>query len=306
MEVQSGGTMQKPSFKARLRAWWEGDILPAPKVAPAAAVAPAKPASRLPPPPVHPADRPDIRVPQDVWGEGFAGPGGPDFILKLVNPFAVTSESTLLEFGCGLGGGTRAVSEKFGIWIAGFEPDPDFAEAGYEISLRKGMKRAEIKPYNAQEFAPKRSYYDGVYSHDTLHTLPAKEKLLGIFANCLKPRGHIAITDFVLAPGVSAEDPRLANFSGRAGQLSHFWSDEEYQKQMSALKFDIRIDEDLTESYRAMILDGWVNFTGSGDAQKSAKSFPDEMVAEVDFWTRRTGTIDSGAIQLRRYHAIKM
>ncbi|HEY4161783.1 MAG TPA: methyltransferase domain-containing protein [Dongiaceae bacterium] len=308
MGVQSGEVAQKLSFKTRLRAWWEGDILSEPKAtpAPAAAAQPAAKASRLPAVPVHPVDRADIRFPQHVWGDGFAGPGDAAFILKLVNPFAVNSESTLMDFGASLGGGARAISEKFGIWITGFEPDPDLAVAGHEISMRKGMKRAEVKPYSLQDFAPKAASFDGVFSHDTLHTLPGKEKLLGTFVNCLKPRGHIAITDFVVAPGISAGDERLAKFTGRAGQLSHFWSDQQYQAQLSALKFDIRIDEDITASYRSMIIEGWVNFTESGGSRSAAKEFPDEMVAEADFWTRRTAAIDSGIIQLRRYHAIKI
>lgn len=304
MAAPSGGTARRPSFKARLSAWWEGDILPeAPLAAPivVSAVAPRVAAA-----PVHPLDRPEIKIPQQVWGDGFMGPGGADFILNLVNPFGVNPQSTLLDFGAGLGGGTRAVVERFGIWITGFEPDPDLAMAGQEISIRKGMKKAEIKPYNAQDFIPKASSFDGVFSHETLYTLPGKEKLLGSFAHCLKSRGQIAITDFVLLPDVSPDDARLRSLTGRAGQSGHFWTDAEYQKQFAALKFDIRVNEDITAAYRGMIIERWVGFTESGGGRALAKSFPDEMVAEVDFWTRRIAAIDSGVVELRRYHGIKM
>jgi SAM-dependent methyltransferase len=304
MAAQSSSVMQKPSFKTRFRAWWEGED-PAPEP-PKAAVVTVVPASRPAAAPVHPIDRPEIKVPQQVWGEGFTGPGGANFILSLVNPFAVNSESTLMDFGAGLGGGARAVSEKFGVWITGYEPDPDLAAAGQEISMRKGMKKAEIRPYSAQEFMPKAASFDGILSHETLYTLAGKDKLFGAFEHCLKPRGQIAITDFVLAPGVSADDERLGKLTGRAGQTGAFWSDQDYQKQMRTLKFDIRVNEDITANYRSMIIESWVNFTESGGGRNSARNFPDEMVAEVDFWTRRTAAIDSGAVQLRRYHAIKM
>ena len=307
--VESGAAeKQKPTFKARFRAWWEGyDLTPEPE--PVTPTLSPKPASGPPapsPPPGPSLDQAVVTVVQHIWGEGFSRPGGAAAILTLVKPFALNPSMTVMDFGAGLGGGTRAVSNEFGIWVHGFEPDAVMAEAAQELSTRKGAKKTEIKPYVAHDFQPKAGTYDCIYSSETLHIVPDKEKLLGTFERTLKARGQISITDFVRTPGTAADDPRLAGFVTRSGKPGHFWSNDEYLSRMKGLKFDIRVDEDLTASYRSMVIEAWVNFTQDAAGTAYTRTHPEEMVAEVSLWTQRMAALDSGALQLRRYYAIKM
>ena len=295
----------KPSFKARFKAWWEGYDLNAPEpAAPEPVVAPA--AVEAPPAPVPPLEQPYIKVAQYIWGESLTGPGGTAAILTLVKPFALDPSMTVMDFACGLGGGTRAVSEEFGVWVNGFEPDAIMAAGGQELSVKKGAKKAEIKPCTVQDFQPKAATYDCIYSSEALYIVQEKEKLLGSFERALKARGQIALTDFVRTPGTKADDPRLADFTTRDGKAGHFWLGDEYLAKMKALKFDVRVDEDLTASYRTSVIEAWVNFTQDASASGPARAHPDELVAEVSLWTKRVAALDSGALQLRRYYAIKM
>jgi SAM-dependent methyltransferase len=293
----------KPSFKVRFKAWWEGYELSTEPAAPApAAAAPAAP----PAAPLPLLDRPETKVQQQIWGEGFTQPGGAGFILTMVKPFALNPSMTVMDFGAGLGGGTRAVSDEFKIWVTGFEADPVLAEAAQELSTRKGAKKAEIKAYRAAEFQPKPGSYDCIFSHASLHRLEEKSKLLGLFERALKSRGQVSITDFVRAPGVAADDPRLSDFGAARGEVNRFWASEEYLKQFKDLKVDIRVDEDKSDLYRAAVIEAWVNFTTDAAGLACARAHPDEAVAEVALWTRRVTALDSGALQLRRYYGIKM
>src|SRR5690242_3631345 len=133
----------KPSFKTRLKAWWEGyDVnAPAEEPLPEPALGPVTP--EAPPPEIPPLEQPHIKIAQYIWGESLTGPGGVAAILKLVKPFALDPSMTVMDFGSGLGGGTRAVSEEFGLWVNGFEPDPVMAAGGQELSIKKGAKKAE-------------------------------------------------------------------------------------------------------------------------------------------------------------------
>jgi SAM-dependent methyltransferase len=265
-----------------------------------AAAAPAVPVDVV----VPLLDRPATRVAQQLWGEGFTQPGGAGFVLTMVKTFALNPSMTVMDFGAGLGGGTRAVSDEFGVWVQGFESDLSVAEAAQELSTKKGAKKAEIKPYRPQEFQPKAASVDCIFSHAALYRLGEKEKLLGLFERALKPRGQCSITDFVRAPGVAADDPRLKEFAAGAG--SSFALNDDYLKQFKALKIDIRVDEDQTASYRTAVIDGWVNFTSDAAGLACTKAHPEEAVAEVALWTRRVAALDSGALQLRRYYGIKM
>ena len=91
----------KPSFKTRLKAWWEG-YDPADLMAEALPVEPvlvtATPAE-APPAEVPPLEQPHIKVAQQIWGEGFMRPGGAAAILTLVKPFAINPSMTVMEFG---------------------------------------------------------------------------------------------------------------------------------------------------------------------------------------------------------------
>jgi len=108
----------------------------------------------------------------------------------------------------------------------------------------------------------------------------------------------------VRAPGVASDDPRLKEFAADAG--SKFWLSEDYLKQFKALKVDVRVDEDQTDAYRAAVIEAWVNFTTDAPGMACTRAYPEEAVAEVGLWTRRVAALDSGALQLRRYYAIKM
>jgi SAM-dependent methyltransferase len=295
----------KPSFKTRFKAWWEGydvaDLMgePAPEPEPVAPV-------ETPPEEIPPLEQPYIKIAQTIWGESLVGPGGTSAILTLVKPFAFDPSMTVMDFGCGLGGGTRAVSEQFGVWVSGFEPDAIMAEGGQELSTKKGAKKAEIKPCTVKDFQPKAAAYDCIYSSEALYTVPEKEKLLGNFERALKARGQIALTDFVRTPGTKPDDPRLKDFVTRDGKAGHFWLGDDYLAKMKGLKFDVRVDEDLTASYRANVIEAFVNFTQDSVASAAARAHPDELVQEVSLWTKRVAALDSGALQLRRYYAIKM
>jgi SAM-dependent methyltransferase len=294
----------KPPFKTRFKAWWEGTDLPAPMIAPTPASSAPTAVAKTAAAELPVIDRPAIKVAQQLWGEGFVQPGGAELILTLVKPLAINNSMTVMDFGAGLGGGTRAVSEEFDVWVQGQEGDLKTAEAAQAISTKKGVKRAEIKPYRAQEFQPKPGSCDCIFSHATLYKLQEKEKLLGQFERTLKTRGQLSMTDFVRAPGIAADDPRLREFAAAEG--SSIWLDEDYKKQFKALKFDIRVDEDLTAGYRAGIINAWVGFTSDPPGLACAKAYPEEAVAEVALWTRRIAALDSGALQLRRYYGIKM
>ena len=297
---QSLAQPPNPPFKARFKAWWEGTELPVHIPAPVAAAPAAAPDA----PPLPLLDRPATTVAPQLWGQGFTQPGGGSFVLDLVKPFALNNSMTVMDFGAGLGGGTRAVCDQFDVWVQGLEASPEMASAAQELSTRKGAKKAEIKLYRAQDFQPKAASIDCIFSHASLYRVKEKDKLLGLFERALKPRGQISITDFVRAPGVAADDPRLRDCAAEPG--SAFWLNDDYQKQFKALKVDVRVDEDQSDHYRAAVIEAWVNFITDAPGMACAKAYPDEAVAEVALWTRRVAALDSGTLQLRRYYGIKM
>ena len=100
----------KTPFRQRFKAWWEGQELAEPveeiKVE-------EKPVDNLPAFPTEslpPLEEPIVKLSMAVWGEGNSKPGDRDYYLHLVQPLNLTPTTTLLDFGCGLGGGARTIA----------------------------------------------------------------------------------------------------------------------------------------------------------------------------------------------------
>src|SRR4051794_33650709 len=200
----------KPTFKTRFKAWWEGYDLTSPEVeSPPPEPVLAVPTTVEAASPLPPLEQPHIKVAQQVWGDGFTRPGREASILTLVKPFALDPSMTVMDFGAELGGGTRAVSNEFGVWVNGFEPDPVLAAGGQELSVKKGAKKAEVKHCTMADFQPKAATYDCIFSSEALYIVQEKEKLLTSCERALKARGQIAFTDFVRAPGSKPDDAPL-------------------------------------------------------------------------------------------------
>ena len=303
----------KAKLKDRFRAWWEGYELesaarPAANGAASPDPRPKAVEPQFPIVPLFPWESPQIRIEQQIWGAGFHKPGGNEYILMLVKPFALNPSMSVMELGAGLGGGTRVVATEFGVWVSGYEPNADLAKAGKELSIMAGLeKKAEIIRYDEEQFAPRDGAYDCILSSETLFLVKDKDKLLVKIERALKTRGQVVITDFVRAEGVAEDDPRVQGLEGWDGAKNAFWTDADYVRRFRELNFDLRVNEDMTQNYRRMVMEGWVNFTqAGGEKAANARAFPDAVVAEVELWTKRMAAMDAGALKVMRFYAIKL
>ena len=213
-----------------------------------------------------------------------------------------------MDFGAGLGGGTRALVNEFGVWVNGVEPTADIAKAGKELSIKAGLeKKADIVRYSPEGFEPKQGSTDCILSSETLYLVEDKAKILKQFEWSLKPRGQVSINDFVRNDALEIGDQRLQGLGMSPSDQTFFASGAEYVKWFRELNFDLRVNEDITDRYRKMIMDGWLEFTQAGGEKAAhAKALPEEVVKEVQLWTRRVAAFDAGDVRVMRYYAIKL
>jgi 2-polyprenyl-3-methyl-5-hydroxy-6-metoxy-1,4-benzoquinol methylase len=313
--AQDRGTERAP-LKQRLLAWWSGNDnvasarRPSAAKAPAAAlagkassVAPSSAQETLVEPLAH-WENPTMRVAQLAWGDGCSKPGGSDYLLELSRPLGLDATKSILEFGVGLGGGARALRNDTGVWIEGYELEPDLARAARQLAIRGRMEKGvDIACYSAEDFAPRPGGYDCIISTETLYRIENKEELLIKFEQALKPRGQMLITDFVLTPGTSTKDPKLKAFG--SGPLA-FWPATQYASYFRARNLDLQVSEDVTAAYRKLVLDGCRRFTESGPRMVGhAKAYPAETVTFLDQWAKRVMALDAGLLKVMRFAALK-
>lgn len=305
--LEQSVTATKPQigFGLRFRAWWEGvepeDLLNAqPKATKSRVV--QKEVSLVAP--LADWENGRIRIMQTIWGAGHNMPGGAEHVSMLVKPFGLDPSKSMMVFGAGLGGAVRTIATEYGVWTTGYEMEGDLAHAGKQLSFMAGLDRkAEMQLYVAGDFELAPNSYDCILSAEALYRYKNKYEALAKLQKCLKAKGQLSITDFVLAPGVEPDDPRLKPFSK---QQLEFWQAEQYERRFRELSLDLRVTEDIGDKYRQMILRGWADLA-RGDPVKlaTARAFQGELEAELAYWAGRLKALESGALQLLRFYLIK-
>lgn len=296
----------KAPFKQRFLAWWEGVELPQqdarPGREPQLAAAPAP----EPPPLIklEPWETPAIRVMHAIWGEGFNGPGGAPLVLELVKPFAINNSMSVLDFGCGPGGGARAIVKEFDVWTTGVERDKALAELGKQLSTRAGLERkADIQVYDHENFVQRSGGFDCILSLEAMYKFDKREVILARLENALKTRGQLTVTDYLRGDKVAADDPLLKSALGGVPPL---WTKAEYEKRFAELKFDLRVSEDITDKYRAMVLEALDQVTKSREGKSVIRTFPEEFLKAAEAWGRRVAAMEAGSLRVYRFYGIKM
>lgn len=297
----------KIPFRLRFKAWWEGyDLELRRKEADAAALEIEEKKHEV----HYEAPKFDwetarIALVQEVWGPGFVGPGGEEAILNLVKPLGLDPAMALLELGARLGGAARIMADHFGVWVTGFEADNRLVEAGMELSTMAGLtKKAPIKSFDPEHFEIQPKSFDCVFSRDFFFTIEDKDRLLKMIEFALKDRGQLLFTDFVTAePGRST--PALKEWIAAEPETPHLWAVEDYTKALAALKFDVRITEDITEDLCKQVTSRWAGYMAGVDQAALDSEATSALVNEVKFWTRRVKVMEAGDLRAFRILGLK-
>jgi cyclopropane fatty-acyl-phospholipid synthase-like methyltransferase len=300
-----------PSIKARLRAWWEGYDVPGfaqkkPDNAPAAPQAGRKAATADEGldrwgKPLWSATR--IQVIEQLWGKGFTTPGANEHVPNLVKPFGLNPSMTVLDVAAGLGGATRAMVAKYGCWAVGLEGSPMLAKLGMERSVMAGLaKQAPVELFNPEAFSfPKR--VDTILCKEGMFTVSDKNQLFDGMELCLKPRGQILITDYVVEPGKEDAGP-VQGWVQHEPQEPKLWTLAQMTEAFAQRNLDLRIAEDITATQHKLIVDGIKGLATHMEKHHLDQDTKIAVMGEVEMWARRIAAMSSG-VRVYRFYALK-
>ncbi|WP_200343350.1 methyltransferase domain-containing protein [Rhodovibrio sodomensis] len=295
----------KIPWSLRFKAWWNGYSIRLPELS-VQRIETALPdhAVRAPEKPL-PWDDERISLVQDVWGPGFETPGGGEDVLTLLKPVGLNPKMSIMELGAGLGGATRAVCKEFGVWINGIEGDPDLARAGQKLSEIAGLtKKAPIHAEALREVEIKPNSLDVVFAREAFVTLPDKVRLLHMIEKGLKPKGQLLFTDYVLA-SVGDHSEELQAWKEGEPDTPAPWAVSDWEDALKELRLDVRIKEDRSDRQIAAIKSGWAEFMQQAALDGRLERYGQLALEECDLWTRRLNALESRALRVFRFHAIK-
>ncbi len=310
----------KIPLKLRLRAWWEGydsheieKRLAARTNAEAeSAAAPIKkkPIQTLDAVlPINPWDGEKIEIAQYIWGDGFCGPGGPDYIVGLSKLLSLSPEMSMVQLGAGLGGPARTLVDRFGVWVTGYEESQQLVDAGNELSKIAGVaKKAVLKHYDPEEHEDFDRQFDRALSKEALFSVQNKAGIIRSVEEKLKPGGLFLMTDYVVAnESVYAKDTYKQWRVGEHVNPCPNTADE-MKKMLKDVKLQVRVSEDISDDYIKLINRAW-----AGADKVAAKLAKEEngaaliqtLMREAEFWSRRKRMLESGDLRLWRFVANK-
>ena len=306
----------KVPLKLRLKAWWEGydekDI--AQRLADRQPAAPAEPKKKDKPAPsgdapIDPWDEDKVNINQYIWGPGFCGPGGPEYIIQLSKLMALSPEMSMLQIGAGLGGPARVLVDRFGVWITGYEESKHLVDKGMEMSTKLGVeKKAQLVEYLPEETSEFDRRFDRAMAKEALFTIQNKKQIIAAVEEKLKPGGLFLVTDYVLGSDATMGKDRYKEW--RVGERREPFPvmAEELVEHMKSVRLQVRVSEDITMSYIEMINKAW-----AGADEVAAKLAREDdgsrliqvLMQEAEFWTRRKKLMESGDLRLWRIVANK-
>lgn len=302
----------KPDFKRRFMAWWDGVDLDA--KATGGGPVQAGPATGSGPARLEVQDLTDrLAVMQDLWGPGFAAPGGPEFAADLCAMLNLSNEKSLLDVGAGLGGPARAITQKYGVWITGFESIADMASAAEQLSAKMGLaKKVKIQAFDPENGALPVNKFDAVWSKDILYSVKAKERLMQVMAKALKPRGQMLVIDYVVAEGAETA-PEIEAWRKVEAKDPSPWTLAEYERGFAQAGLDLRVTDELSDRYIQFITDAWsrwravvadVDATGAKEPAR-LPALRRALAAEADLWAQRFEMLKGGKLKVLRFYALK-
>ena len=315
---KTGGIAKLP-FGLRMKAWWNGfDTKDLARV-----LAERRTEHGVDEPSPSPAE-PDIperrtdlpwderrmEIAELVWGEGYCGPGGPENVIGMSKLLSLSPEMSMVVIGAELGGPARTLAQNFGVWISGYEGDPERARVGMALSEKKGMaKKAPIFHYDYAAARPFERRFDRALSKEALFYVPDPAAILKRVEESLKDDGLLLITNYVVADEKAALDREVRQWTHREPARVHMKTPREMTDILGRCGFGVRVNEDITDHYQALVRHTWARagefVQALLDRGPEGRPLIDLLLREAELWTERGRLFDSGKLRVWRILAHK-
>ena len=137
---------------------------------------------------------------EDIWGEGFLSPGGPDEVRRVVEGLDLEGKR-ILDIGCGSGAIAVLLAQEYGASeVVGIDVEDDVVNAAKPLAEKKGVSdRVTIQKVQPGPLPFPDQSFDVVFSKDSIIHIPDKEALCADVFRILVPGGWFTASDWLMS-----------------------------------------------------------------------------------------------------------
>ncbi|CAO3351443.1 hypothetical protein [Azospirillum palustre] len=240
---------------------------------------------------------------QLLWGQDMTGPEEAAWLVDSVRSFGLNPAKSVLDLSAGLGGTARALVQSCDTWVTGLEPSPLLAKLAMDRSKALGLsKKAPIAHYDPEHFNQAGSF-DLVMADRILHRVRDKDLFLDRLGDCVKPKGGIALYDYVI-DGTPGSWDSWNGWREEEPMEVYPWTATRMADELTQRNLDLRISEDLTQLHRRHIIDRVRKLADTLTAAAPPAPVLAALKRELALWWARLRVLGSG-LRFVRYVAMK-
>lgn len=243
-----------------------------------------------------------------VWGTGFCGPWDAKLIVPGIKLTGLPESNNHVAFiGADTGGPALELAAQLDCTMIIYEEDEwkaGMAELRIAQADMAGTIKVEQRPFLELDLEPQS--LGAIICRDRFFETADTYPVLKHFREALVPLGHLVITDYVMHLPEDYKELIEAWMEVEPNDL-HLWSIEDYQDNLRDLKFMVRECEDVSNSYKAMIIQAWAAVTEAIPSlmkREGAEFFRETLDQDGQFWNHRWEALHNPGIRSYVIHAL--
>jgi phosphoethanolamine N-methyltransferase len=227
-----------------------------------------------------------------LWGKGYLSPGGDDETARVLDGLDLAGKR-VLDIGCGTGGATLFIAERFGADILGVDVEAGVVAKAEKAAADRGLGgRARFETIAPGPLPFAGNSFDVVFSKDAIVHIEDKLALAREIYRVLKPGGVFAASDWMRAEDGPMSD-RLIHYIETEGLGFGAASPDKYFAALRAAAFIEVFYRDRTAWYRDRTKEEIAALDGPLRAELTAKLGHEFLEHELVVWRALAAVLDT-------------
>jgi phosphoethanolamine N-methyltransferase len=239
-----------------------------------------------------------------LWGKGYLSPGGDEETALVLDGLDLEGKR-VLDIGCGTGGATLFIAERYGAQVLGADVEAGVIVKATAAALQRRLSAvARFETIAPGPLPYGDATFDVVFSKDAIIHVADKHDIAREILRVLKPGGVFAASDWMLGADGPMSD-RLRNYIEAEGLGFGATSPDRYFAALRAAGFIDVFYRDRTAWYRDRTREEIAALDGPLRPELTVLVGRDFLEHEIDVWRGLASVLGSGELGPGHWRAQK-